>query len=220
MTKYCSDLYDRENYKIEIDKEPEICPLCINYNIPNELSGRMVKDDYAQIAFQCTNRACNNVFIASYTRTKQFENYFHLSNLQPTKFMGTVFSEEITSVSLNFTEIYNQSEAAEHHNLELISGVGYRKSLEFLIKDYLIKIDPSKSELIKSTLIGQCIDKWIDDPKIKKCAKLATWLGNDETHYERKWKFKDINDLKSLIRLTLMWIESNILTQKYEEDFQ
>lgn len=49
-------------------------------------------------------------------------------------------------------------------------------------------------------------------------ASRAVWLGNDETHYTRKWEDKDINDLKSIIELTLHWIESEIRTQKLLED--
>ena len=42
---------------------------------------------------------------------------------------------------------------------------------------------------------------------IKAVAKRAVWLGNDETHYVRKWEEKDVQDLKGLIRLTILWIE-------------
>ena len=36
-----------------------------------------------------------------------------------------------------FLTIYNQSLSAEDNNLDQIAGIGYRKALEFLIKDYL-----------------------------------------------------------------------------------
>ena len=40
----------------------------------------------------------------------------------------------------------------------------------------------------------------------------AVWLGNDETHYLRKWDGKDLKDLESLIQLTCYWIMSDQLT--------
>ena len=49
---------------------------------------------------------------------------------------------------------------------------------------------------------------------VKSCAQRATWLGNDETHYVRKWENKNINDLKLLIRLTCNWVTNNILTEE------
>lgn len=33
------------------------------------------------------------------------------------------------------------------------------------------------------------------------------WLGNDETHYVRRWEEKDLSDLKRLISMTVSWID-------------
>jgi hypothetical protein len=43
-------------------------------------------------------------------------------------------------------------------------------------------------------------------------------LGNDETHYVRKWADKDLNDLKNLISLTRHWIEMDQLTKDFVKD--
>ena len=42
----------------------------------------------------------------------------------------------------------------------------------------------------------QVISRYIDDSNIKNVAKRAVWLGNDETHYIRKWEDKDLSFLK------------------------
>ena len=39
-------------------------------------------------------------------------------------------------------------------------------------------------------------------------------MGNDETHYVRKWEDKDLEDLKKFIQLTEHWIESEHLTRE------
>jgi hypothetical protein len=44
------------------------------------------------------------------------------------------------------------------------------------------------------------------------------WLGNDETHYVRKWENKDINDLKRLIAMTVAWVEIELFTVQLEKD--
>lgn len=54
----------------------------------------------------------------------------------------------------------------------------------------------------------------VSDTKVKQVAARAVWLGNDETHYSRKWEDKDLKDLKMLIKLTLHWIEMDELTQE------
>ena len=54
------------------------------------------------------------------------------------------------------------------------------------------------------------------DTSVELCASRATWLGNDETHYIKKWPDKDLSDLKKLIDLTLHWISADILTRELE----
>ena len=54
--------------------------------------------------------------------------------------------------------------------------------------------------------------------KVKQVAARAVWLGNDETHYLRKWEGKDLQDLKKLIALTVHWIEMEELTEAVMKD--
>jgi len=98
--------------------------------------------------------------------------------------------------------------------LDQITGVGYRKALEFLIKDYLISLNPDKEEKIKKKSLGNCIKDGVTDSHIKAVAERAVWLGNDETHYVRKWEDKDVSNLKDLIDLCIHWIEAEIKTKR------
>jgi hypothetical protein len=84
--------------------------------------------------------------------------------------------------------------------------------LEFLIKDYLINSRPRDEAQIRAIMLGPCIENYVADPRTKQVAKRATWLGNDETHYQRRWVDKDLGDLKTMIRLVLHWIEAEALT--------
>jgi len=123
-------------------------------------------------------------------------------------------------VSPDFCAIYEEAFKAEQCGLLLVAGPGYRKALEFLIKDYIIgrltETDAEKLALEKAkaekTLLGTCIKDYVKSEQIKEIAKRAAWLGNDETHYVRKWEDKDLKDLKKLISLTLHWIEVETLT--------
>lgn len=49
-----------------------------------------------------------------------------------------VFSDIINEISPGFVKIYNQAHEAEIRLLDDIVGGGYRKALEFLIKDICI----------------------------------------------------------------------------------
>lgn len=63
--------------------------------------------------------------------------------------------------------------------------------------------------------VGACLEL-VPNLQVKTTAKRATWLGNDETHYVRKWADKDLSDLKLLLDLTIHWIAAEILTKKFE----
>jgi len=71
---------------------------------------------------------------------------------------------------------------------------------------------------IKKLNLAKCIADYVSDGRVKQVAARAVWLGNDETHYLRKWEEKDLNDLKMLIALTLHWIEMDELTKKVMAD--
>lgn len=109
-----------------------------------------------------------------------------------------------------FIEIYNQALTAEKNGLTEICGLGYRKSFEFLIKDYLLKRHPkSEHKTIKKIPISQCIANYVTSDEIKLLSTRVLWLGNDEAHYVKIWKQKTYADLKSLIKLTIRWIENH-----------
>lgn len=117
--------------------------------------------------------------------------------------------------SKSFEKIYKQALIAENLGLSEICGPAYRKAFEYLIKEYLIKKNPkSEHEKIIVSKVYDCINKYFSDEKIKSIAKRTLWLGNDHTHYNQKWKNKNLIDLKYLIYLTVEWI---ILTEKLSE---
>lgn len=125
------------------------------------------------------------------------------------------FSDEIKAISPTFLKVYKQAAEAELSGFDELCGMGYRKALEFLIKDYIISLEPSKRNEIIKSFLDKCITDHVTSPHIKACAKRTAWLGNDETHYIRKWISHDLNDLKSLLNMTVYWIETELLTKKY-----
>jgi len=170
--------------------------------------------------FRCASRKCQALFVAYYSRHagQSATVDFKLVRLAPSLPAPVDFGPEIARASPTFGAIYNQALAAESYQLDQLAGMGYRKALEFLIKDFTIAQRPADKKSIEKVLLGKCIDLYVDDVRVKECARRATWLGNDETHYLRRWEGKDIADLKTLIRLTVNWIESVILTEKYKTE--
>ncbi len=168
---------------------------------------------------QCPAKRCKRLIIARYSMKSETEGtinaFYSLSEVVPIGLKPVAQHEEIGNISPLFVEIFSQATHAENLGLSQVCGVGYRKALEYLIKDYCIHINPEKREAIQKALLMNCITSFITDANILACAKRATWLGNDETHYVRKWVSQDISDLKVLIELVSNWIVSDELTKKY-----
>ncbi len=129
--------------------------------------------------------------------------------IYPCKNFSTSFPKEIVALSGKFAEIYHQAEIAETNGLTEICGMGYRKALEFLIKDYLSSRHPEKTESIVKQRLGDAI-QGIDDSRIKTLASRSTWLANDECHYIQKWEEYDIEDLKRFINALIYFLESEL----------
>lgn len=214
---------DGQSLHVEYDHNPDWCPICHVTISPNSLTAIYSGSPLAgrlQIAFRCPNRDCDQVFVGSYERGGPGRGYsttFLFKDIAPVTPRKMLFSDEIKETSPSFVEIFNQAIAAESQQLDQLAGMGLRKALEFLIKDYLINQRPADAENIRKVQLSPCINNYVDDPRLKQCAERATWLGNDETHYERKWTDQNIEDLKLLIKLSLNWVESALLTNKYAQ---
>jgi hypothetical protein len=201
--------------QVSINGYPNKCPYCHRTITPNILFGHKNRSDMLlEVLLFCPNQSCLRSFIGYYCVNGS--NYDFNGQTTIGKLESKIFSETINSISENFTTIYNQAFCAEQQGLTEICGVGYRKALEFLIKDYIIVNKPDDKEKIEKKLLGVCISEYVDDERIKTVAKRAVWLGNDETHYIKKWEGKNLEDMKKLIELTVHWIEMVLLTKSFE----
>ncbi len=212
----------------QIDKIPDHCPMCHHGVMPNLIGGSVIsrrhRGDIVQGLFVCPREECQRVFIGIYKQNAVQNNrpagIFNFKSSAPMTAQSPEVSEEIDEISPEYKNVLAQSSSAESYNLDQIAGMGYRKALEYLIKDYCCHKYPDNLEEIKSQFLSSCINNFVDDTNVKECSKRASWLGNDETHYVRKWENKDIEDLKKLLRLTEAWIDNNLLTEKYLADMQ
>ena len=197
------------------DRVPDSCPICHN-GIEPIWKYAWIEGDHAYAVYQCPKKSCYRLFISyfDFAGDHKYQIYFFKGS-SPWEPIQGAFHEEVKALSPSFCSIYDEAYEAEQRGLIQICGSGYRKALEFLIKDYLIKKAMADKNSIRAEELGRCIDKHIDDPRIKQCSKRAAWLGNDETHYDRRWEDNDLQDLKTLIELTCNWIQSVCLTEKF-----
>lgn len=162
---------------------------------------------------------CSHSFIAEYDAKLECCNdeFFYLvktpASVHPRTFVEKEYNESIKKLSPSFVNIYNQAMAAETANLDEIAGLGYRKSLEFLVKDFSIYMNPDSKNSIISAPLGQCIKTYIDNDRIKTLAERSTWIGNDEAHYIRKHEDRSCEDMKSFIQAIVYFISMILITE-------
>jgi hypothetical protein len=217
-----------------VKRYPDRCPLCSHGIEPKghgfHWIGRPPDEPYhLEHVFQCPRADCGRLFIARYAPDwSKFAGGNHPQNraqanpveLKPIALLPRIpapptVPSELRELSPMFAAVVIQASAAEDYGLLDVAGMGFRKALEFLVKDFCISKRPDAADAIKATMLGPCISTYIEDANIKACAARATWLGNDESHYERRWVDKDLSDLKALLALTMGWVRSHILTAKY-----
>jgi hypothetical protein len=209
------EIFTVENNKassVKVNDYPDECPVC-HHNI-KPIPIFYSRNNYKAAAlFECPNTKCNNYFITYYHQKfhgKSFPYWYDASPIPGT----------IVSISPYFVQMYNEAQYAKAIGLDNIFGIGLRKALEFLIKDYIIYTKSATEEEIKSKFLGFCIKNYIDSEKIKDCASRAVWLGNDEVHYERIWINKDADDLDTLIKLTMAWIDHSEITEQFKNEMK
>ena len=198
--------------------EPTVCPLCKYALKPQELSFTPYKNDENEW-FLCATYLCKHcyqAFLTLYRRANHEASTNYLAEpvyTGPTKFKEETFDTALSELSPQFVKIYNQALAAESSGLSEISGIGYRKALEFLVKDYLIHENPDDAETVKRMELGNCIANKVSNARLKAVASRSAWLGNDQTHYVQRFADRDIEDMKSFIRATVYWISMELITE-------
>ena len=202
--------------------EPTECPICGYAIKPQTLSYGTFYDDnsswFLSITYLC--RHCFRTFTSLYScrfykdssRSERYSSELLYTGPHGSKTQD--FDEQIVNLSPQFCEIFNQSLEAEARGLNKISGVGFRKALEVLIKDFLIAETPCDEANIKDEFLGKCIKERISDQNLKLVAERAAWLGNDHSHYVQRFEDKDIDNLKRLVTLSVHWVSMLLETRE------
>lgn len=196
------------NFKLEMPIQCIHCHKEVGFIVESTSTYDSKVDETLAVTFQCPS--CNHYSVYEYKITDKTYYYADLVNYSYTKNINVELPKNISKVSDEFVNIYEQAATAEAYNLMSICGVAYRKAAEFLIKDYVIMKHPEKENNIKKDPLGKIISELLTDfPKIQILAKATAWIGNDETHYVRKHNDKDLNDLKAFLLAAATFIAAD-----------
>ena len=199
---------ENHSYPVEV---PDACPICHRHSEIQPIKADSIDAGKGvQAIFRCAYTGCRHFFFCYYGPKTNGA----LLSVRPVKPDPTAFPESVSKVSPSFVGIFAEAEEASHLGLKQIAGPGYRKAFEFLIKDYAKSLQPGSATEIEAKLAAAVVSEFIADPRIQAVAKRSFWLGNDETHYLRKWT-DHVSDLVTLIKLTANWIEIDHLSKSY-----
>lgn len=207
------------NYTRELEV-PEECPHCGKSMSPRFYSGVSESYDYtdpesvAALLLQCVlcHKYFTRMFYLQHLNLNGFPKEIELTYNPP---IDANIPENIDTISDSFSEIYVQALEAKQAGLYQIYGMGLRKALEFLVKDFGIYLHPEAAEDIKKKQLGYVINNYFQEfTSVTALFKAASWIGNDETHYERKHPDKDAETIRRFISATMFQISSRLTSDE------
>lgn len=219
------------NPNVHIIDFPDRCPQCHQTGLQTFAGSAWFSGAHETeitLSMRCPNQDCNTIYLALYWVDAQ-DNLAPPHNTvrcglvrcTPHKPLGYSADPILDSVSPQFREIATQANSAESSALLHVCGPGYRKALEFLVKDFLInhtfKDDAPKQDNVRKMALANVIANYIADTRIQGLAARAAWIGNDETHYERVQGDHDLEDLKNLLHLTALYLAAELHADHYME---
>lgn len=193
--------------------DPNICPHCHVVNKPSRQYSDGTRDSDDSLAYisvwECANTKCKKLFIALYKIQNGSPTFVRFLNglpkgpdwPQPILDLTSSHGDEINKSK--FIKTYLQSLEAESRGLDELAGMGYRKAIEYLVKDWAIKEHSEEKENIEKSWLGAVIEKYYSGD-LKEILARATWLGNDQAHYNKLFEEFDIEVLKELINLIMV----------------
>lgn len=208
--------FDQIRYSGEID-EPDECPLCHFAIKPVELYLRTYTScdhrNFAAALYLCKHcyqvfTVLSECFISSYNWANSFTA--ECLYIGPRNYQEATVPDNVKELSPRSCKIYNQALYAEQIGLDEIAGMGFRKAVEFLVKDYcLLFLQEAEREHIPDMPLSQCIRK-IPNEQIRVLASRSAWIGNDEAHYTRKHEDVDSLDMKRFFSAMLSYVSMEL----------
>lgn len=149
-----------------------------------------------------------------YISTTDRTTAYKVENLQifPSRHFTHSFSKEICEISPDFVEIYSQAMECKIQGYNQLVGMGFRKSIEFLITDYISKfLEESPKGKLEDRIKQLGFSE--EDAIFADVVRLA---GNDETHTKKTTDFS-IEDMIFCIDVLTQKLVANIKSRNYIE---
>lgn len=207
-------------------EDPNLCRYCYVRNQPEHLGIYQGTKENQIITvvciWRCGNRECRRLIVTEHDLVDsnklpivKYLNGFPKGPEWPEPIRNLKNATDSTAPS-KFIKTYLQSLQAESEGLDEIAGMGYRKAIEYLVKDWASKLNPEDRDKIHSSWLGKVISSYFDGD-LKEILERATWLGNDQAHYSKLFEEYDITILKDLIDLIMVELDRQHKKSHYIE---
>ena len=108
------------------------------------------------------------------------------------------------------------SNLAQEEDMQRTKELG---AIEYLVKDWAIQSKPTEKVHISKMWLGQVIANYYSGD-LKDILERATWLGNDQSHYNKLFEEFNINHLKELIDLIMVELDREFKKRHYIENIE
>nr|WP_054756719.1 hypothetical protein [Liquorilactobacillus satsumensis] len=154
------------NVYIDID---EYCPHCKQSMSPKIIfaitSGVVFQNKKNSIALflKCSRKDCGKFYCLEFPCIA--DRFLDLREIQPSipytysPHLKNDLPKNLNNTFPGFKKIYDQSLQAESMGLDEIAGVGYRKAIEFLLKEFVISKNPEKRSEIEVSFLEMLLMK-------------------------------------------------------------
>lgn len=209
--------------KIRVKALPDRCPRCNTFIIPDILyTARQDDSDdtkvFVHVFYGCPK--CANVFCVTYRPYREVGILVFTANevdTLPPFTSKTVIDERISKISPRAVTLFHEAEVAKNNNLIDLAGMGFRKSLECVVKDSLVFFETKTPEEVAKLDLHDAIEQYKENPRIIKAAHTARIIGNEYAHYQAKYEGYDIDLLIKLLHLAFNGLVDEFETREIEE---
>jgi len=189
--------------------KPATCPDCGigTDGVPNQLNYLTLDNNTYLFIATCSCTFCEKIFFYACYRNRDQSDNASMVCIYP-NVDSTYSNNVLQNISPRFIDMYNQALRSEANEDFELAAIGYRSSLEILIKDFAIaELREPKDDVVKQSLFN-AIKKYLKRKDFVNTADVIRILGNDYTHYDKKYPEHDFVILKGYMDIFLSQIET------------
>lgn len=191
-------------------QKPATCPFC-GYGTDATYKSKIYysfNDGHILLAV-CECTSCHKSFFFACEDAKG--DLAKAACIYPNETVVPYSNDNLSAVSERFIDMYNQALKAEYNGSCELAAIGYRSALEILVKDFAIKELNEPEETASKQSLCDAIAKYLKQEELVRTADVVRILGNDYTHYKRKYPEHDFALLKKYMEIFLSQIEAQYM---------